>query len=433
MWGDNSSGQLGDGTYENHNRPVKVLENVRFVSLGGGLGEIRNHSGAVTEDGSLYMWGNNWCGQLGDGTNDDHNIPVKVLENVQSVSLGEDHSGAVTEDGNLYMWGTNWDGELGDGTYDNHNIPVKVLENVQSVSLGGSHSGAVTKDGNLYTWGTNDWGELGYGTNDDYNSNIPVKVLENVQFISLGGESGLGDSHSGAVTKDGSLYMWGANFNGELGDGTLEPSPTHPPYNSNSNGYIPWPVAKQKITYHSSAIKKGKVVYGSSFSLNAKTSGKGKLTYKSSNKKIFSVNSKGKVKVNGYGSAYISIKASSRNGYKAASRKFKLIAVPRQGKITKAEWQKSGVYFRWRPEKTSDGYEYALAYNKKFSGQSRTKIKKAGLLLTKYKTGTKKMFLKVRTYKKAGKKTYYGKWSKPRMVKLKKSKKNGKSSYTIIK
>ncbi len=187
----------------------------------------------------------------------------------------------------------------------------------------------------------------------------------------------------------------------------------------------------QKITYKSSAIRKGKVTYGSIFSLNAKTSGAGKLTYKSSNSKILSVNAKGKVTVKGYGPAYITIRASKRGSYIATVLRFKLTAVPRRGKVLIAEQKNGAVRFQWKPEKTADGYEYAFAYNKKFSSQSRKKTSKTGLLLKNYKTGTKRMYFKVRTYKKVGKKTYYGSWSKVRALKLKKARKTGASSYVI--
>lgn len=105
--------------------------------------------------------------------------------------------------------------------------------------------------------------------------------------------------------------------------------------------------------------------------------------------------------------------------------------MPGRGQVTKAVQENGVVRFKWKAERTADGYEYATAYNKKFSGQSKKKTKKTGLALTKYKTGTKKMFIKVRTYKKAGKKTYYGSWSKVRLLKLKKVRKTGESSYTI--
>lgn len=462
MWGDNGFGQLGlgDGMWGDRNSPVKVLENVRSISLGG------QHSGAVTKDGCLYMWGRNDHGQLGDGTYQDRCSPVKVLENVQSANLDNDYSGAITKDGTLYMWGKNDYGQLGDGTWEDRNSPVKVLENIQSISLGGSHNGAVTRDGTLYMWGYNDYGQVGNGTNEEglWFEIKPVKVLENVQSVSLGWE------HSGAVTKDGVLYMWGKNHRGQLGDGTRQDhnSPVKVLENvqkasleywnsgaiaEDGSVYIwganPWdpddivvaltedsmPLIQkltQKITFRTSAIKKGMVIYGTSFSLNAKTTGTGKLSYKSSNTKILSVNAKGKVTVKGYGPAYIQIKASGGDGYKAAVRKFNLTVVPGKEKVTKAEQEKGAVRFKWKPEKSVDGYEYAVAYNQKFSGQSRKKTKKTGLVLTKYKTGTKKMFLKVRAYKKIGKKIYYGSWSRPRWVKLKKGRKTGQASYSIV-
>ena len=177
------------------------------IELGG------EHSGAITKDGSLYMWGDNVYGQLGYGTLAFHKTrPVKILENIDKVSLGCDYSGAITKDGSLYMWGCNGSGRLGDGTVRDKTEPVKVLENVYEISLGYKHSGAITKDGSLYMWGNNYDGQLGNGTKE--NNLKPEKVLDNVAYISLG------ENHSGAITKDGSLYMWGYNHHGQLGDGT---------------------------------------------------------------------------------------------------------------------------------------------------------------------------------------------------------------------
>lgn len=195
MWGNNLEG-----------RPVKILDNVTSFILG------MSHNGALTQDGSLYMWGRNSSGQLGDGTNEYQSRPIKVLDNVVSFSLGGQHSGAVTKDGSLYMWGYNFYGQLGDGTMTNRSKPVKILDNVASLSLGYIHSGAITADGSLYMWGDNSYGQLGDGTNTSQLK--PVKVLDNVASFSLGG------NHSGALTKDGSLYMWGDNLYGRLGDGT---------------------------------------------------------------------------------------------------------------------------------------------------------------------------------------------------------------------
>ena len=208
MWGNNSYGKLGDGTNKDRNTPVKIMENVKAISLGD------YHSGAIKEDGSLWTWGSNSFGELGDGANKDRNTPVKIMENVKAISLGGDHSGAITKDGSLWMWGDNRNGKLGDGTNKNRSTPVKVMENVKAISLGWLHSGAIKEDGSLWMWGSNSFGELGDGTNKDRNT--PVKVIENAKAISLGSQ------YSGLIKEDGSLWMWGHNGNGELGDGTNE-------------------------------------------------------------------------------------------------------------------------------------------------------------------------------------------------------------------
>ena len=212
MWGSNDAGQLGDGTTEEKLTPVKVMENVKSV----GLGDF--YSGAIKEDGSLWTWGDNGYGQLGDGTNESKDIPVKIMENVKNVSFSDVHSGAIKEDGSLWMWGDNGYGQLGDGTNGTYaarkHSPVKVMENVKEISLGNAHSGAIKEDGSLWTWGWNYWGQLGDGTNED--KNTPVKIMENVKNVNLG------VACSGAITEDGNLWMWGANDKGQLGDGTNE-------------------------------------------------------------------------------------------------------------------------------------------------------------------------------------------------------------------
>ena len=214
MWGWNINGQLGDGTTEEKHTPVKVMENVKMISLG------EYHSGAIKEDGSLWMWGYNGRGQLGDGTTEEKEklIPVKVMENVKSVGLGDFYSGAIKEDGSLWMWGYNGYGQLGDGTNESKDIPVKIMENVKNVSFSDDHSGAIKEDGSLWMWGDNGYGQLGDGTNGTYaaRKHSPVKVMENVKEISLG------NAHSGAIKEDGSLWMWGGNNKGQLGDVTNE-------------------------------------------------------------------------------------------------------------------------------------------------------------------------------------------------------------------
>lgn len=227
MWGYNSMGQLGNGKsgmYEYSDTPVKIMDDVMCVSLGF------LHSAAVTYDGSLYTWGCNRNGQLGNGKSGESEIeaePVKIMDNVRYVSVGDEHSAAVTEDGSLYMWGYNKYGQVGNGKSGENEIqtePVKIMDNVQYVSLGLLHSAAITKNGSLYMWGANDSGQLGNGEEgQDALSAVPVKIMDNVETVSLG------NGHSGALTKDGKLYMWGNNSLGGVGtesDDYRIPTPT---------------------------------------------------------------------------------------------------------------------------------------------------------------------------------------------------------------
>ena len=217
MWGANGSGQLGIQSNVDSNIPVKVNnssstlpeKSVKYVALGS------YHSAAITKDGSLYMWGYNNYGQLGNGSTTNSYTPVKIMENVAAVSLGSYHSAAITKDGSLYMWGYNNYGQLGNGSTTYSYTPVKIMENVATVSLGAWHSAAITKDGSLYMWGYNNYGQLGNGSSGNYEKSVsPIKIMENVAAVSLG------RWRSAAITKDGSLYMWGWNRFGELGNGT---------------------------------------------------------------------------------------------------------------------------------------------------------------------------------------------------------------------
>ena len=189
--------------------PSETIEGKKVVQISLGA----NHSAAITEDESLYIWGSNAFGQLGEGAygyNTYSNIPIKIMDNVASISLGWGHSAAITTDGSLYTWGVN-NGRIGDGTIDNWRVtPVKIMDNVVSVSLGSGHSAAITTDGSLYTWGSH----IGDGTTE--RKSTPVKIMDNVASVNLG------DQHSAAITTDGNLYMWGANDYGQIGDGTRE-------------------------------------------------------------------------------------------------------------------------------------------------------------------------------------------------------------------
>lgn len=207
MWGDNSCGQLGNGTTRGTLEPKKIMDNVSYVELG------RYHSGAVTTDGELYMWGANSYGQLGDGTTTGTLKPKKIMDNCVQFSTSYRHTGAVTKEGSLYTWGEGTYGELGNGTKSDSLEPTKIMDDVVQVSLGFLHGSAITKDGNLYLWGDPYKGAIGYGESNNKDTMYPLQIMTNIKFSELS----LGDSYSSAVTEDGTLYMWGNNEDCRLG------------------------------------------------------------------------------------------------------------------------------------------------------------------------------------------------------------------------
>jgi len=210
-WGGNWSGQLGDGTTENRFSPIRIMDNVASVSAGS------SHTMAITTDGSLWAWGSNWHGQLGDGTTTDRHSPVWIANGVASVSAGGGHTMGITADGGLWAWGGNWSGQLGDGTTTDRHSPVLIANGVASVSAGGSHTMAITTDGNLWGWGGNWHGQLGDNTTETRLS--PIRIFITPVWTAVTSVSASGD-YTMAILDGGSLWGWGDNQVGQLGDGT---------------------------------------------------------------------------------------------------------------------------------------------------------------------------------------------------------------------
>jgi hypothetical protein len=215
-WGMGGDGELGraDGRYEHENlaAPVPGLSNV--VAIAGGWA----HSVALKSDGTVWAWGDNWGGQLGDGTTIGRDYAARVpgFTNAIAIASGGEHNLALCADGTVWAWGYNWQGQLGTGDFDNRLQPVQVtaLTNVIALSGGYDHSLALLSDGIVMAWGGNDSGQLGNGTR--VNCAIPrmIQSLSNIVAIACG------DDHSMALDSHGMLLLWGNGRRGQLGNGT---------------------------------------------------------------------------------------------------------------------------------------------------------------------------------------------------------------------
>ena len=213
-WGYNYYGQVGDGTTTNRSTPVQVAGLSGVSAVAGGF----DHSIALKTDGTVWAWGLNSSGQLGDGTTTNRTTPVQVtgLSGVTAIVSGGHHSMALKLDGSVWTWGYNISGQLGDGTSANRSSPVQVtgLSGVTAIAGGDFHSIALKIDGTVWTWGYNYYGQLGDGTTTNRYTPVQVTGLTGVNAIAGG------DLHSIALKLDGTVWTWGFNGSGQLGDGT---------------------------------------------------------------------------------------------------------------------------------------------------------------------------------------------------------------------
>lgn len=215
-WGSNNYGQLGDGTKTDRWLPVQIAIG-DVASLSGGIGY---HTLALKKDGTVWAWGDNGNGELGDGTLTDRSVPAEIpgLANMIAVSAGGYHSIALKADGTVWAWGLNSSGEMGNGTESvAQTTPVRVsgLDHVVAISAGNYHNLALKENGTVWAWGDNDWGALGDGTTTKRIVPVQVNGLSGVKAVSAGGW------HSIALKTDGTVWTWGYNKYGQVGDGTL--------------------------------------------------------------------------------------------------------------------------------------------------------------------------------------------------------------------
>ena len=217
-WGRNNYGQLGDDTLTQRNSPVSVVGGFAdWISASAG----NIHNLGVRANGSLWAWGSNTNGRLGDDSTTNRSSPVSVVGGFtdwNQVSAGYFHSLGVRANGTLWAWGRNTNGRLGDDSITDRSSPVSVVGGFTdwiSASAGGSHSLGVRANGSLWAWGSNSFGRLGDDTLTQRNS--PVSVVGGfTDWIS----ASAGDSHSLGVRTNGTLWAWGGNY-GKLGDNTI--------------------------------------------------------------------------------------------------------------------------------------------------------------------------------------------------------------------
>jgi alpha-tubulin suppressor-like RCC1 family protein len=232
-WGANEFGQLGDSTGINRLTPVSVsgLSTATAISAGGNDGaadesDPGSHSLALAADGAVFAWGLNDYGQLGDGTITSSSTAVLVSDvtAITAVAAGGYHSLALTSTNTVLAWGRNDYGQLGDNTNDSSNtaVPASGLTDVTAVAAGSYHSVALTSDGTIWAWGDNFYGQLGFDPDVAWESTTPVEVQlpGDIHAVAIAA----GGLHSLALASDGTVWAWGYNLDGQLGDGTTTDS-----------------------------------------------------------------------------------------------------------------------------------------------------------------------------------------------------------------
>ncbi|MBI3043893.1 MAG: Ig-like domain repeat protein, partial [Betaproteobacteria bacterium] len=267
-WGYNSNGQLGDGTTTSRSKAVRVdgisgviaaaaSESASIAIVGGATvaqntvwawGDLVNdgsvrpvpaqvanltgvtavaagrfHALALKSDGTVWAWGQNGNGRLGDGSTTNRAVPVQVggLSGVVAIAAGEDSSYALMADGTVWAWGYNGYGQLGDNTVTQRLLPVQVkdtagtgfLTGVSAIAAGRLHAAALKTDGTVWVWGYNGYGQVGDGNTND-RSTPSQSAIAGVMAISAGNDS------TRALKSDGTVWAWGYNGYGQLGDGT---------------------------------------------------------------------------------------------------------------------------------------------------------------------------------------------------------------------
>lgn len=215
-WGENSAGQLGDGTNKSRTVPAPVPGLVDVVSVkAGGL-----HTLVLKDDGTVVAWGENYYGQLGTGDTTSQSLPVlTVLDNVRKIAAGYQRSVALKNDGTVWVWGYDhfaW--QIEQDLFHTTPVPIGDLTDVIDIAAGYEHNVVVKSDGTVWVWGSNYANQLGNGSSTSAFQAMPVQVpgLANIVKVASGYD------HTLALASDGTVWSWGYNSRGQLGDGSSQ-------------------------------------------------------------------------------------------------------------------------------------------------------------------------------------------------------------------
>jgi trimeric autotransporter adhesin len=217
FWGLNGDGQLGDPSKITvEDSPVRIGNDDDWITIGA---NGANSMVLLKKDGSLWTCGYNDYGQLGDGSYKARYVPTRIGTDTNwlNIAVGRSNTFALKKDGSLWAWGYN-KGVLGDGTTINRTIPTRIGTDTNwlNIAASGAHTIALKKDGSLWGWGLNDRGQLGDGScKDRY---VPTRIGIDVDWAMIA----CGDYYTIALKKDGSLWGWGLNDGGQLGDGSYK-------------------------------------------------------------------------------------------------------------------------------------------------------------------------------------------------------------------
>ncbi|MBI4650263.1 hypothetical protein HY745_03050 [Candidatus Desantisbacteria bacterium] len=213
-WGRNLYGSLGDETNIDKTAPVQIGTGTTWSIIAAGS----YHTVGLKSDKTLWTWGYNNFGQLGDGTAVDKTAPVQIGTETtwSAITAGASHTIGLKSDGTLWAWGYNIYGQLGDGTTINKTAPVQIGTETtwKKIAAGYNHTFGLKSDGTLWAWGYNNFGQLGDGTT--VNKTAPVQIGTETTWKAIRA----GSFHTVGLKSDGTLWAWGSNINGQLGDGT---------------------------------------------------------------------------------------------------------------------------------------------------------------------------------------------------------------------